>query len=191
MSAKRQAQSQSVSVHRPSGATIWITGLPGAGKSSVARALSELIAMYGRPTCLLDGDEVRRGLNSDLGFDAADRSENVRRVGEVAALMARWGIFAIVALISPFRKDREIARTTHEAQGLNFVEVYLDIPLEICEMRDPKGLYALARAGELTGLTGIDSPFEPPSSPDVALAPSDGSPSEMAAVILCHLAHEL
>ncbi|MEM9514639.1 MAG: adenylyl-sulfate kinase, partial [Actinomycetota bacterium] len=153
------------SVHDLRGATVWFTGLSGSGKSTVANAVAERLLATGRPAYLLDGDNVRHGLNADLGFSTEDRAENVRRIGEVARLMADAGLVALVPVISPYRVDRERVREMHDAADLTFVEVFVDTPLELCEQRDPKGLYAKARAGELTGMTGIDDPYEPPSTP--------------------------
>lgn len=165
------------------GATVWLTGLSGSGKSSVAVELERLLVAEGRPAYLLDGDNLRHGLNGDLGFSADDRTENVRRVAQVARLFADAGVVAIVPLISPYRAGRELARELHAAAGLAFVEVFVDTPLDECERRDPKGLYAKARAGELTGMTGIDDPYEPPLDPELRLVPSDGTPDEMASSI--------
>ena len=166
------------------GVTVWITGLSGSGKSSVAVELERRLVASGRAAYLLDGDNLRHGLNSDLGFSAADRTENVRRVAEVAKLLADAGVIAVASLISPFREDRAKARAAHEAAGLPFVEVFIDTPLAICEERDPKGMYAKARAGEITGFTGVDSPYEAPKSPDLLLRPEDGDPVAMTAAIL-------
>ena len=127
----------------------------------------------GRAAYTLDGDNVRHGLNADLGFSASDRAENVRRVGEVARLMADAGLVVFAPLISPYRKDREAVRAAHEAAGIPFFEVYVDTPIAVCEQRDPKGLYARARAGEITGFTGIDDPYEPPTAPDLKLDTSE------------------
>jgi len=150
----------------------------------VAVELERRLVAEGRPAFLLDGDNLRHGLNADLGFSAADRAENVRRVGEVARLFADAGVIAVVSLISPYRADRERARAVHEAAGLPFVEVFVDTPLEICESRDPKGMYAKARAGEISGFTGIDDPYEAPESPALVLRPEDGDPAAMARAIL-------
>jgi adenylyl-sulfate kinase len=155
------------------GATVWFTGLSGSGKSTVAVEVERLLVAAGRPTCLLDGDNLRLGLNADLGFSADDRAENVRRVGEVAALLADAGVVALVPLISPYRAGRAAARAMHSTRGLPFVEVWLDTPIELCEQRDPKGLYAKARAGELTGFTGVDDPYEPPEAPELVLHPGN------------------
>jgi bifunctional enzyme CysN/CysC len=166
------------------GATVWLTGLSGAGKSSVAVALERLLVEMGRPAYRLDGDELRLGLNADLGFSEADRTENVRRVGEVAALFAKAGLVAIVPVISPYRAGRDAARACHDAAGLPFVEVFVDTPLSVCAERDPKGLYAKSRRGELTGLTGVDAPYEPPVSPELVLRPDDGEPDLLAKRVL-------
>jgi bifunctional enzyme CysN/CysC len=152
---------------------VWFTGLSGSGKSTIANAVAERLLDIGRPAYVLDGDNLRHGLNADLGFSAADRAENVRRVGEVARLMADAGLVVLVPVISPYRADRDRVRAAHEAAGLRFAEVFVDTPLELCEQRDPKGLYAKARAGEVTGMTGIDDPYEPPLTPDLVLTPSD------------------
>ena len=175
--------------HGFAGATVWFTGLSGSGKSTVANALAERLLQDDRPAYLLDGDNVRHGLNADLGFSPADRTENVRRVAEVARLLADAGIVALVPVISPYRADRDRARSIHRAAGLAFVEVFVDTPLELCEQRDPKGLYAKARAGELTGMTGIDDPYEPPLDPDVHLRPADLQ--TQVAAVLRHLAPPL
>lgn len=173
---------------RPSlGATVWLTGLSGSGKSTVAVEVERLLVSAGRPAYLLDGDNLRQGLNGDLGFSADDRIENVRRVGEVARLFADAGVVALVPVISPYRADRDRVRSIHELAGLPFVEVFVDTPLEVCEARDPKGLYAKARAGEITGFTGIDDPYEAPESPELRLTPDDGGPDAQAARVLALL----
>lgn len=156
------------------GATVWFTGLSGSGKSTVAVAVERLLLDRGHAAYLLDGDNLRHGLNGDLGFSAADRHENVRRASEVARLFADAGIVSLVPLISPYREGRDRARAIHEAAGLRFLEVYINTPLEECEKRDPKGLYAKARAGELKGFTGIDDPYEPPTACELELTPADG-----------------
>jgi bifunctional enzyme CysN/CysC len=158
--------------HQLSGATVWLTGLSGSGKSTLADAVAQRLLDEGRPAYVLDGDNLRHGLNADLGFSAADRSENVRRVGEVARLMADAGLVVLAPVISPYRADRDRVRAAHAAAGLPFLEVFVDTPLELCEQRDPKGLYARARAGELTGMTGIDDPYEPPLTPDLRVEPA-------------------
>lgn len=146
---------------------IWFTGLSGAGKSTLAYGLEAALHANGRHAYVLDGDNVRHGLNSDLGFNIKDRNENIRRVGEVARLMVDAGLIVLVAFISPLRQERDAARTLF-APG-EFVEVFVDSPLAVCELRDTKGLYAKARRGELQDFTGIDSPYEPPLAPEVHL----------------------
>ena len=141
----------------------------------------------GRPAYLLDGDNLRHGLNGDLGFSAADRDENVRRVGHVARLFCDAGVVAIVPLISPYRAARDLVRSLHQAAELPFAEVFVDTPLEECERRDPKGLYAKARAGEITGMTGIDDPYEPPLDPEWRFTPADGEASDVAAKLAASL----
>ena len=161
------------------GATIWMTGLPASGKSTVATAVEARLVGEGRPAYVLDGDNLRHGLNGDLGFSADDRAENVRRTAEVAALLADAGVVVLVALVSPYRADRAAARAVHERLELPFLEVHVATSLEECERRDPKGLYARARAGELTHLTGVDDPYEPPQSPEVTVTGDE--PLEAAA----------
>jgi bifunctional enzyme CysN/CysC len=151
------------------GATLWFTGLPGAGKSTVAAAVEERLIEAGRPAFLLDGDNLRHGLNGDLGFDEHARSENVRRTAHVARLLAESGTIALVSLVSPYVADREAAAALHVADDLGFLEIFVNAPLELCEQRDPKGLYARARSGELAGLTGVGAPYEAPSEPDLVL----------------------
>jgi bifunctional enzyme CysN/CysC len=155
------------------GATAWLTGLSGSGKSTVAVALERLLVAEARPAYRLDGDNLRHGLNSDLGFSAEDRAENVRRTAHVAQLLTDSGVIAIPSLVSPYRADRELARRVHDEAGVPFLEVFVDTPLEECEKRDPKGLYARARAGEIKGFTGIDDPYERPEDPEVVLRPED------------------
>ena len=169
------------------GSTVWLTGLSGSGKSTIAVALERRLMLAGRPACRLDGDNLRHGLNADLGFSPADRDENVRRAGEVAAILAEAGVVAIVPLISPYRAARDRARAVHEARGVPFFEVFVDTPIEVCEERDPKGLYTTARAGELPGFTGIDDPYEAPVSPDLVLTPDLGDPSVQAGIVLALL----
>ena len=157
---------------------IWFTGLSGSGKSTVANLLEKRLTAEGRHAYILDGDNVRHGLNKDLGFTEAARVENIRRVAEVARLMADAGLIVLVSFISPFANERRIAREI--AGDIRFIEAYVNTPLEVCEARDPKGLYARARAGQLTNFTGIDSPFEAPQNPDLILEGAVRSPEEMA-----------
>jgi bifunctional enzyme CysN/CysC len=175
------------------GATIWFTGLPAAGKSTIASAVEERLVDAGRPAFVLDGDNLRHGLNGDLGFDDAARSENVRRTAHVARLLAESGTIALVSLVSPIARDRQAAAELHAAADLPFLEVFVDVPLTVCEQRDPKGLYARARAGELAGLTGVGSPYEPPAQPDLVLRPGDetvaGSVERVMGALAARLLH--
>jgi bifunctional enzyme CysN/CysC len=177
-----RAEREKRNAHR--GVVLWLTGLSGAGKSTLAMRAERALHDRGRHAYVLDGDNVRHGLNGDLGYSAEDRAENVRRVGHVARLMADAGIVVLVPLISPYRADRDLVRALHAEAGLPFVEVFVDTPIEVCEQRDPKGLYAKARAGEITGFTGIDDPYEAPVAPEIVLDPAVGTPAEMAAVVL-------
>jgi bifunctional enzyme CysN/CysC len=166
------------------GMTVWLTGLSGSGKSTIAVAVEAALLERGRHAYLLDGDNLRHGLNGNLGFSAEDRAENVRRVGEVAKLLADAGTVTLVSLVSPYAADRDRVRAGHEAAGLRFVEVFVDTPLDECERRDPKGLYAKARAGELKGMTGIDDPYEPPTRPELTLRPAEQSIEQSVAAVL-------
>ena len=166
------------------GATVWFTGLSGSGKSTIAAACERLLLAGGRAAYMLDGDNLRHGLNGDLGFSAEDRAENVRRGGEVARLFADAGVVVVVPLISPYRADRDRVRAAHDAAALPFIEVYVATSIDVCEQRDPKGLYAKARAGEITGFTGIDDPYEPPLTPELVLTPADGTPEQQAALVV-------
>src|SRR6202020_2867647 len=166
------------------GGTVLFTGLSGAGKSTLAAGVEEAFVRTGRPAFLLDGDNLRHGLNADLGFSDQDRTENVRRAGEVAAMFAEAGTLALIALICPFEQDRRLIRTLHEQAGLLFAEVFVDTSLEECERRDAKGLYARARAGQLPGFTGIDSAYEAPANPDLVVGPDAGSLSEQVSLVL-------
>ena len=148
------------------GGTVWFTGLPGAGKTTVAKALHDMLLERGLVSYLLDGEALRDGLNADLGFSQRDRAENVRRLGEVAILLARFGHLSIVSAISPYAASRKAVRERHLELAVGFVEVYVATPLEVCEARDPKGLYARARKGELLSFTGISQSYEPPEAPE-------------------------
>jgi bifunctional enzyme CysN/CysC len=170
------------------GATVWLTGLPAAGKSTVGRALEERLVAAGHPAYLLDGDNLRHGLNGDLGFDEDARAENVRRTAHVARLLADAGAVAIVSLVSPYAADRELAAGLHAAEELPFVEVFVSTPLEQCERRDPKGLYARARSGELAGLTGVGAPYEPPTAPDLVVGEGGEAVEVAVAAVLEALA---
>ncbi|XP_039559615.1 bifunctional 3'-phosphoadenosine 5'-phosphosulfate synthase 2 [Passer montanus] len=160
------------------GCTVWLTGLSGAGKTTIGFALEEYLVAHGIPCYSLDGDNVRHGLNKNLGFSAQDREENIRRIAEVARLFADAGLVCITSFISPFTKDRLNARKIHEAAGLPFFEIFVDAPLNICESRDVKGLYKKARAGEIKGFTGIDSEYEKPEAPELVLKTNITSVSE-------------
>jgi bifunctional enzyme CysN/CysC len=162
------------------GATVWLTGLPASGKSSVAAALERLLVESGHPAYFLDGDNLRHGLSGDLAFSPADRTENIRRVAHVARLMADAGMVSIASLVSPAHHDRALARELHKAAGLPFIEVYVDTPAEICEQRDPKGLYARARAGKLLDFTGVSAPYEVPENPDVRIRGADEDAKDAA-----------
>jgi bifunctional enzyme CysN/CysC len=162
------------------GATVWMTGFSGSGKSTIAAATERLLIEQGRAAYTLDGDNLRHGLNGDLGYSAAERDENVRRVSEVARLFADAGMIALVPLISPYRAGRERARLLHEMAGLPFFEVFVATSLDECERRDPKGLYRKARAGEIKGFTGIDDPYESPESPELVLDAGAGGPEGAA-----------
>ncbi|KAL6993853.1 Adenylyl-sulfate kinase 2, chloroplastic [Sarracenia purpurea var. burkii] len=170
------------------GCVIWITGLSGSGKSTLACALSRGLHSRGKLTYVLDGDNVRHGLNCDLSFKAEDRAENIRRIGEVAKLFADAGVICIASLISPYRKERDACRALLP-EG-EFIEVFMDMPLQVCEARDPKGLYKLARAGNIKGFTGIDDPYEPPLNSEIVLQEEGGvcaSPSDMAETVISYL----
>ena len=151
------------------GATLWMTGLSASGKSTIAVALEQVLIQQGKHAYCLDGDNIRHGLNKNLGFSAEDRTENIRRIGEVAKLFSDAGIITITSFISPYLADRNLVRTLHEASDIPFIEVYVDAPLDVAEERDPKGLYKKARAGEIKGFTGIDDPYEAPESAEVHL----------------------
>ncbi len=166
------------------GCTVWMTGLSGSGKSTVAVAVEAELIRRGKPAYRLDGDNIRLGLNAGLGFGEDDRVENIRRVGEVAKLFADAGLICIVSFISPFAADRARARALHDAAGLSFLEVYVDCPLDEAERRDPKGLYKKARAGEIASFTGVSDPYEPPASPELHLQTAEMElPQEVSAVL--------
>jgi adenylylsulfate kinase len=154
-------------VLRQRGVTVWFTGLSGSGKSTIAVALEKALLFKGHVAYRLDGDNIRHGLNRDLGFSADDRTENIRRIAEVARLFADAGIITLVSFISPYRADRQQARDIHERAGNAFLEIHVDCDLSAAEQRDPKGLYKKARAGQITQFTGIDAPYEAPEKPDL------------------------
>jgi bifunctional enzyme CysN/CysC len=157
---------------------VWFTGLSGSGKSTVANLLEKRMAAEGKHTYILDGDNIRHGLNKDLGFSDEDRVENIRRVAEVAKLMADAGLIVLVSFISPFKNERKLAREV--AGDIQFIEAYVNTPLEVCADRDPKGLYAKAKSGEIKNFTGIDSPFEAPEYPDITLNAAEKDPAQLA-----------
>lgn len=173
------------------GATIWFTGLSGSGKSTIAFTVQHALVERGHLAYVLDGDNIRHGLNKNLGFSAADREENIRRIGEVAKLFADTGIITLTSFISPYRKDRDQVRQIHADAGLVFIEVFVEVPIDICEQRDPKGLYAKARAalaeGKGMGFTGVDDPYEAPVSPEIVLRNDKVTPQQAAAQVLAYL----
>ncbi|HEY3924777.1 MAG TPA: adenylyl-sulfate kinase [Acidothermaceae bacterium] len=169
---------------RRPGATVWLTGLPSAGKSTIARALASQLRADGRRVELLDGDELRTNLTADLGFSREDRDTNVRRVGFIAGLLARHGVIALVPVIAPYAAARAAVRAAHDVDGTAFIEVHVATPLEVCAERDVKGLYAKQRAGEIHGLTGVDDPYEIPTNPEVRLDTQGRSVEEAATLLL-------
>ena len=169
------------------GATLWFTGLSGSGKSTIAFTLEHALVQRGRLAYVLDGDNIRHGLNKNLGFSAADREENIRRIGEVAKLFADCGAITMTSFISPYRKDRDIVRALHVAGKLPFIEIHVNTPIATCEQRDPKGLYKKARAGELKNFTGIDDPYEEPLKPELTIDATNTSPQQAAVMLIEHL----
>ena len=169
------------------GATIWFTGLSGSGKSTVAVALESALHERGVLASRLDGDNVRLGINKNLGFSARDRAENIRRIGEIAKLFADSGVLALSSFISPYSADRDRVRELHEQAAIDFIEVYVDCTLEAAEARDPKGLYKKARAGEIRNFTGIDDPYEAPPKPEIHLHSDRQSLNDEVAQIMAEL----
>lgn len=169
------------------GCTVWFTGLSACGKSTIAVALEQVLTQKKHACYVLDGDNIRFGLNKNLGFSAADREENIRRIGEVAKLFADSSIITIASFISPYRKDRDAARKVHADAGLGFIECHVNTPIEICEQRDPKGLYKKARAGEIKGFTGIDDPYEAPEKPELVVAAGEQSIADCVAQVYNYL----
>jgi len=167
------------------GVTVWFTGLSASGKSTIATMVDQMLAARGRHCCVLDGDNIRHGLNRDLGFSPEDRNENIRRIGEVAKLFTQHGVIALTAFISPYRSDRDRNRAIQEAG--DFVEAFVDCPLEVCEQRDPRGLYAKARAGQIAEFTGISAPYEAPVSPELVLHTERETEEESAARVVDYL----
>ncbi|MGC9942142.1 MAG: adenylyl-sulfate kinase [Verrucomicrobiota bacterium] len=178
-------ESKHISRNFADGCVVWLTGLSGAGKSTIARELKQRLSGLGRHAFILDGDSIRSGLCSDLSFSPPDRKENVRRISEVSRLFAEAGVICIVALISPYHADRHSARNI-VGTG-RFVEVYVNAPIEVCEHRDPKGLYAKARAGEIKEFTGVSAPYEPPTIPDIELWTNQLNVTESVGRILAYL----
>ncbi len=170
--------------HGMVGMTLWLTGLSGSGKSTIAHALAARLTTDGVFAYVLDADNLRHGLNGDLGFSDDDRRENIRRIGEVARLFADAGAVTIVPIISPFSASRDAVRAAHANDGIPFVEVFVDTPLEVCATRDPKGLYAKQRAGEMTGLSGVDAPYEAPRNPDITIGARGESVEDAVATLL-------
>jgi len=162
------------------GATVWLTGLSGSGKSTIAVAVEAHLAGVGRLCYRVDGDNLRHGLNRNLGFGPMDRAENVRRTGEVCRILGDAGVIALASLVSPFRADRGLVRALHEEWGLPFLEVFVDVPLAVAESRDPKGLYRKARAGEITDFTGVHQPYEPPEAAELVIDSSAASVEDAA-----------
>lgn len=171
--------------HGHRGVVIWFTGLPSSGKSTIANVLDEKLHLRGCSSYVLDGDNIRHGLNKNLGFSAADRAENIRRIGEVAKLFADAGVIAVTCFVSPYRADRDAARLLVPAG--DFIEIFVNCPVRVCEERDPKGLYKKARAGELKGFTGVDDPYEPPPHPELTLDAHLGTPDILADEVLRYL----
>ncbi len=173
---------------RQKGITIWFTGLSGSGKSTIAVALEKALFAMGKLSYRLDGDNVRLGINKNLGFSGEDRKENIRRIGEVAKLFGDAGTISLSSFISPYKADRDEVRTLHEAANLQFVEVHVDCSLSVAEERDPKGLYKKARAGEIKNFTGIDDPYEAPENPEIHLNTDTMTVEEEVAIIVDYLA---
>ncbi len=169
------------------GATLWFTGLSGSGKSTIAFTLEHELIRMGRMAYVLDGDNIRHGMNKNLGFSAADREENIRRIGEVAKLFADAGLVVMASFISPYRKDRDTVRALHAAANVPFIEVHCSTPIETCEARDPKGLYKKARAGELKNFTGIDDPYESPEKAEIIIDATGTSPQQATQMLVEHL----
>ncbi len=166
------------------GATLWFTGLSGSGKSTVAVALEKALIERGKLTYRLDGDNIRLGINKNLGFSAEDRAENIRRIGEIAKLFVDTGVVTLSSFVSPYREDRDLVRELHNDGGMDFIEVFVDVPLEVAEERDPKGLYKKARAGEIPNFTGISDPYEEPLQPEVVLNSHEMSLEEEVELLL-------
>ena len=172
---------------RQKGATVWFTGLSGSGKSTIAVALEKALHSMNKLSYRLDGDNVRLGINKNLGFSEEDRKENIRRIGEIAKLFGDAGTISLSSFISPYKADRDEVRALHEAANLPFVEVFVDCSLSVAEERDPKGLYKKARAGEIRNFTGIDDPYEAPESPEIHLRTDEMSLQEEVSIVIDYL----
>ncbi|MGB1906520.1 MAG: adenylyl-sulfate kinase [Spongiibacter sp.] len=170
------------------GATLWFTGLSGSGKSTVAVALEKALMEKGHLCYRLDGDNIRLGINKNLGFSAEDRTENIRRIGEISKLFVDTGVIVLSSFVSPYRADRDLVRELHDEGGMDFIEVHVDVPLSVAEERDPKGLYKKARAGEIKNFTGIDDPYEAPLKPEIVLNSHEQSLEEEVEILLNSLA---
>ncbi|MCQ9135847.1 MULTISPECIES: adenylyl-sulfate kinase [Streptomyces] len=181
MAAGAPAEAATAAATRERGATVWLTGLPSAGKTTLARAVAERLAATGRRAEVLDGDEIRRFLSQELGFTRADRHTNVTRIGFVAQTLASHGVLVLAPVIAPYAASRAAVRERHAAHGTPYLEVHVATPVEVCSVRDVKGLYARQAAGELTGLTGIDDPYETPKAPELRLRTEGRSVADTAA----------
>jgi adenylylsulfate kinase len=169
------------------GCTIWLTGLPSSGKSTIGFSLEHALIQQGRLAYVLDGDNIRHGLNKNLGFSAEDRAENIRRIGEVAKLFADAGVVTITSFVSPYRADRDIARKLHDDAKVPFIEVFIDTPVDECEKRDPKGLYKKAKAGEIKNFTGVSDPYEAPIKPELVIKSAEMKLEECVAKLAEYL----
>ncbi|MEU6822583.1 adenylyl-sulfate kinase [Streptomyces atriruber] len=183
MTAPQTQQQPTRENHVTTGATVWLTGLPSAGKTTIAYELAGRLRAEGRRVEVLDGDEIRTFLSAGLGFGREDRDTNVQRIGFVAELLARNGVLALVPVIAPFADSREAVRKRHQANGTGYLEVHVATPVEVCSVRDVKGLYAKQAAGEISGLTGVDDPYEAPDSPDLRIESQDQTVQESAAAL--------
>ncbi|MGW1718300.1 adenylyl-sulfate kinase [Streptomyces sp. NPDC002156] len=173
---------------RAQGATVWLTGLPSAGKTTIAQLLGDRLRSEGHRVEVLDGDEIRRFLSAGLGFSREDRNTNVQRIGLVSEVLARNGVLSVVPVIAPYADSREAVHKRHDASGTPYIEVHVATPVEVCSERDVKGLYARQAAGRLTGLTGVDDPYEPPEDPALTLRTQDQTPAESADAVYAVLA---
>ena len=169
------------------GATLWFTGLSGSGKSTVAVALESALFARGKLSYRLDGDNIRLGINKNLGFSEEDRAENMPRIGDISKLFVDTGVITLSSFVSPYRRDRDLVRALHDASGMDFIEIFVDVPLDVAESRDPKGLYKKARAGEIKNFTGIDDPYEAPEKPEIVLNSHEMSLEEEVEVLLKEL----